>query len=164
MVLLTTSTMLAITLGLLNLLLTYGVIRRLRLAHAPVTAPPALLAGGEAGDFEATTTRGELISAARLHGETTVGFFTPGCAPCEENLPAFVASARRGVGKALAVIVADYGDEAASMVSCAENAADVVIEQPGGPVCRAFGVTGTPLVITLHDRRITRAESPVKVA
>ncbi|GGL10695.1 hypothetical protein Sme01_15940 [Sphaerisporangium melleum] len=42
--------------------------------------------GEEIGEFATATTQGKPLSSAHLRGTTTVGFFTPGCEPCEEEL------------------------------------------------------------------------------
>src|SRR5258708_33673625 len=81
---------------LLDLVLTFGVIRRLRehtrlLAQAGPGRPPELLdPGASIGEFEAATIEGETLSLAALKLETVVGFFSPTCKPCRELLPGFV--------------------------------------------------------------------------
>ncbi|WP_214408485.1 TlpA family protein disulfide reductase [Sphaerisporangium fuscum] len=122
----------------------------------------SLRTGADIGDFAVTTTKGEPLTSAQLSGPTTVGFFTPGCEPCEEHLPAFVASAEESDSKVVAVILADADVRDLSMVLLTEKVADVVVEPIDGPMCRAFGITGTPVVVTLDGRRITHAGHPVQ--
>src|SRR4051794_28290086 len=100
-----------------NLLLTFGVIRRLRehtglLADRPGGPPrKGVIAKGEApGDFVAMTTAAEPVSTGSISGGQLVGFFMPGCAPCKELAPRFVATARAEAGgrdRVLAVVAGD---------------------------------------------------------
>src|SRR6266508_1061488 len=110
-------------LGVVNLIFSLGVIRRLR-EHTEIL--DRLAAGGGAqgesvmlrpgetvGDFVATTMDGERVSRGALVGSTLVGFFSPDCAPCEERLPEFVDHAEHHPGgrrQVLAVIVAQDED------------------------------------------------------
>src|SRR5262245_52970288 len=89
---------LALAVCLLDLVLTLGVVRRLR-RHTELISnlssggwqPGAILADGKtAGPFEAVATTGEPVSRDRLSGRTLVGAFAPTCTACEEKLPAFV--------------------------------------------------------------------------
>ncbi|MEV4747623.1 hypothetical protein AB0K21_14715 [Streptosporangium sp. NPDC049248] len=164
MVFLVALIVLTFALALLNLLLTYGIIRRLNLSHPALADVKPLLPDEDIGDFETATTRGKSLSGAQLRGTTTVGFFTPGCQPCEEKLPAFVEFAQVNIGNALAVIVANSSAEADPMVARTEKFADVVVEPYGGPVCSAFAITGTPVVMTLNERRVVQIGLPAKAA
>jgi thiol-disulfide isomerase/thioredoxin len=146
---------------LLDLLLTLGVIRRLR-EHTSKLAQLAsgLSAGfpeelgvpvGEAvAGFAATATGGGLVSRELLAGRTLVGFFAPGCGPCEEQLPGFVEYAQSlpgGPGQAVAVVVGGDGAQdtkGSEYVERLDPVAQVVVEAPGGPVQSAFRVNGYP--------------------
>jgi hypothetical protein len=137
-------------LGLGNLALTAGLVRRLR-EHATALdalagTPPAVMAPvGEVVDaFAATAQDGTPIAWEHLRAPTLVGFFSPGCGPCHTQLPEFIARARRAPGgRTLAVVVDTRGDCQAMAASLAE-AALVVVEQPGGALATAFRVTGFP--------------------
>ncbi|MEU8004500.1 redoxin domain-containing protein [Catellatospora sp. NPDC049111] len=144
------------TICLLNLLLIFGMIRRLRehtalLSKMP-TGPTAtdliLPAGAQIGSFSAVTTTGETVSTASFADGTLVGFFSPGCAPCRERLPEFVAYAGElgGRDRVFAVVVADVAAEATATVEQLSDVARVVLEQDEGPVAAAFGVKGFPAV------------------
>ena len=70
----------------LNFLLTLGLARRIREEPPAVMLPP--------GSRVDTT----------FEPPTLVGFFSPGCGPCHERLPEFVARARRApAGRMVAV-------------------------------------------------------------
>jgi thiol-disulfide isomerase/thioredoxin len=128
-----------------NLLLTFGLIRRLKdqdkaNAHrAEVTVP----VGQRIGDFSAQTTKGATTSRDGAVGQRIVGFFSPGCEPCEERIPEFLAYAQRRALAALAIVVADDGG-GQPYVDRLSPSADVVIEPPAGPVAAAFGVEAFP--------------------
>lgn len=157
-------------LGLVNLLLAFAIVRRLR-EHAEMLAE---LPGDSAGramrpandavqEFSARTVEDELITSADLAPGTLVGFFSPGCPPCEEQLPLFAATARgRGAGRTgvLAVVVGP-ADRATDLVRELLPVARVVVEEdPDGAVAKAFGVKGYPSTCVV-DRN--RAIQPVRL-
>ncbi|GGT86680.1 hypothetical protein GCM10010289_03100 [Streptomyces violascens] len=82
---------------LLNPLLTFGVIRKLR-AQAERKADSVaegliIPAGSPAPPFSVVTTAGEPVTRESI-GETMPGFFSPDCRACKERLPLFVEQAR----------------------------------------------------------------------
>jgi len=136
----------------LNLLLTVGVIRRLRehttLLDTMNPQPPQAMraTGAEVDDFAVTAQDGTPVARRLLAGLTLVGFFSTTCEPCHERLPDFVARARRMPGgrpRVLAV-VASRADDHAGMVASLADAAAVVVEGPAGELARAFGVRAFP--------------------
>jgi thiol-disulfide isomerase/thioredoxin len=141
---------------LFNLLLLFGVIRRLRLQETPARRPePLAPAGTLVGDFAAVITAGDTVRRGDLPGDAVVGFFSPGCEPCEALMPEFIAYAEglpTGPDSVLAVVVGQAG-EAAQVAAAAERlsrVARVVVEEaPGGPVAEAFRVHGFPAVFRL---------------
>ena len=139
----------------LNLVLTVGVIKRLRehtalLSQTDAHAAPAIRVGDEVAAFATTTVGGEPVSRDQLAGETLVGFFTPGCGPCEKRLPEFVAYARTlpgGRDRVLATVVASDPAEAAGYVADLSPVAKVMVEDSAGVVTRAFRATAYPTVL-----------------
>lgn len=138
----------------LDLVLTLGVIRRLRV-HAselaelrhPEHEMPVLPAGGSVGALEATTLGGASLSAALFDRETLVGFFSPGCDGCARALPRFVRSAAAFAGGAeqvLAVVAAAIGDDVDEYVDRLRPIARVAVEEPMGPIATAFTVRTFP--------------------
>lgn len=118
---------------LVNLLLTLGLARRIRAELPPVVLPP-----------------GSLVDAA-LDPPTLVGFFSPGCGPCHESLPEFVARAGRApAGRTLAVIVGG-GERADEMVAALTDVASTVEEPRGGTLATAFAVKGFPAFALVGD-------------
>ncbi|MFI7424878.1 TlpA disulfide reductase family protein [Nonomuraea sp. NPDC049684] len=144
----------ATLLGLTNLVFTLGVVRRLRQHTETLNT---LLAGGGrrdlvpagsvVGDFTARALDGTQVNRDSLAGPALVGFFSPGCHSCAELLPHFLERARDlPVERVLAVLdgMAPFGvEEYGSRLS---PVARVVVDEPDGPVQRAFGVEGFPAV------------------
>ncbi|GAA0910188.1 TlpA family protein disulfide reductase [Virgisporangium aurantiacum] len=158
-------------LGLLNLVLTYGVIRRLRqhdtaLAERPGGGPDADVmapAGSPLGTFTATTVDGSVVSAGELAGPTAVGFFSTGCAPCVERLPEFLRYAATfpgGRDNVLVVVVTERADEARdTFVAQATAVANVVVEPHDGPVGTALRVRGYPALAVVDDGSVVSSGS-----
>jgi hypothetical protein len=149
------------TVAVLNLILTVGVIRRLRdhseklanLHGFGEPAPPVMIGAGErVGDFAATTSDGEPVSRELLSGRTLVGVLSPSCDACKERLPAFVATARSfpgGRGQVLAVLAGEW-DEMEEYRQELAPVARMVIEPPmDGPISTALKVQGFPTFAVL---------------
>lgn len=75
---------------LLNLLLTFGLVRRFNAAPRPVTMPHqiGLQVGELAPDFTAPTVHGEIVTLSTYIGRKVVFvFISAHCVPCHEVLP-----------------------------------------------------------------------------
>ncbi|TWD82828.1 hypothetical protein FB561_3972 [Kribbella amoyensis] len=153
--------------GVLNLLLLFGVVRRLKehdqaianIPYGPLQSPPAdsmRAPGSEVDEFTALSTDGVPVTKDSLTTETLVGFFSVSCAPCVEGAPKFAAHAA-GVGKdaVLAIVIADEGEDPAEFVRVLGDSARVVVEGYEGPVTTAFGVTAFPTYGVVAAGRIT---------
>jgi thiol-disulfide isomerase/thioredoxin len=159
----------AIALTVLNLVLTIGVIRRLREHNELLSARPAtgsaevMLGLGETpDDFNVLTTDGERVSRETLVGEQLVGFFSPGCGPCEELVPRFAERAA-AVGRAHALAVVAAGpEEAGGFLARLEPVARVVLDRDTDPesVSRSFKVQGFPAICLLDEDRVVTASGP----
>lgn len=156
--------------SLLNLLLIFGVIRRLRdhterwsqLSHGP--GEPILRAGSRIGKFTAIATDGDSISSDVLVGRTLVGFFSPGCGPCDSLLPRFVEYALSMPGgrrQVLAVIAGDV-EGAAEKIDALRPYARVVVEAHDGAVMTAFGVHAYPVVCIVEDGTVAISAGDLK--
>ncbi len=141
-------------LSLVNLGLMFVVIRRVRehgerLAKLPRHRPmlERLPAGTKVPEFTAVTVTGESRSLADLAGSRSlVGFFSPGCPPCHDQLPEFTKFAKTipgGAGQVLAV-VSGAEKPATAFAAGLDEEASVVIEPLKGPVAAAFSVPGMP--------------------
>jgi thiol-disulfide isomerase/thioredoxin len=162
---------LALCVTAFNLLLSYGIIRRLReqdaaLAEArrrpgaePTSAGPRVgarvqLPAGPDGSDDSGDAGGEVPSP------TLVGFFAPGCASCEEMLPAFseAATAHPGGRERVRAIVAADGPADGGAAGDASRYADalaavaVVVAAPAGSAWfRAFQADAFPQVHALSE-------------
>ncbi|MFC5824132.1 TlpA family protein disulfide reductase [Nonomuraea insulae] len=137
-------------LGVVNLLLTVGVIRRLRSQSLAASTPAeALSPGARVPRFAATSTSGEPVSEELLSGPAMIGFFSRGCQPCKDLLPLFVERARGTSDAVLAVVVAGPGEEPTADIERLAEVARVVTETPQGPLQSAFKVNAYPTVITI---------------
>jgi len=144
-----------------DLVLTMGVVRRLR-SHTELLdrlttgglARKLIVEPGQApADASATTVDGALVSTADL-GDTLVGFFSPTCTPCAERAPQFVDHARRlpgGRSQVLAVVVSGAETDPAALTALFEPVARVVVEPPEGPLATAFEVIGFPALCLLDS-------------
>jgi peroxiredoxin len=145
---------------LLNLLLTFGVIRRLRehseqlAANAPNRTIPV---GATVPEFSATSERGAVVSTATLRGDgALVAFMAPDCAACTEQLPAVRERLAATVGGQTAVLVVftrlreatDPNDasaaELAESLGVAGSAALIVHEPLDGTLQTTFQVAAFP--------------------
>jgi hypothetical protein len=144
---------------LLNLLLTFGVIRRLRV-HTDLLSrrgggeqPTVMLGTGElVAEFETSTVDGRVLSRDRLSGSTLVAFFSPHCQACVEQLPRFVDRAAAVPGGREQVVAVLVGGEAETREQRErlEPVAQIVMDTPSGVVPRAFSVVGFPAFALLE--------------
>lgn len=163
--------------GVLNLLLMFGVIRRLKeydqviakLPQGAMHSPPAesmRAPGSEVDEFTAVSTDDVAVSKESLAGETMVGFFSVSCAPCIENAPKFAARAAGvpgGKDNVLAILVADGDDDPSELVGVLGAGARVVVEDYDGPVAAAFGVTAFPTYAVVAAGKITASAIDVSM-
>lgn len=153
--------------GLVNLVLLFGVIRRLRehgdaLASAAGAAGREMMTTGTAVDFSATTVDGRVVSTGSLTDANLLGVFSTTCAPCLSALPAFVERAAAQPGgrdHVLTLVVGDGEAEAAPFLSALAGVAKVVREPIHGPMATAFGVTGYPAFGLVDGDGIVRFSS-----
>jgi len=136
---------------LLDLLLTFGVIRRLKehtamFAERGSLAPPVIgLAEGERpGAFSAMTTDGQHVDEStplRL-----AAFLSTSCSICPERVPLllkYLTAHHIDRASVLAVVVGPDGEKAPYFESLAE-VAQICIEPDEGDVSKAFRAAGYP--------------------
>lgn len=144
----------------LNLLFTYGVIRRLKEHTRQIDAisaghsrrmSPMREPGQEPDGFaDQVTTDGQRLARDDLRN-MLVGFFSPGCVPCQDQSRVFAQQAAMlGPGRTLAV-VAGNAETAADLLRTLEPATRVLVEPDDGTVQRAFAVSGYPALCVLDD-------------
>ncbi|MDE3724925.1 TlpA disulfide reductase family protein [Nocardiopsis sp. N85] len=145
---------LAVVLCLLDLLLTVGVIRRLKehtelignLSTRGMPGTTVLPPGERIGAFSAVTEDGDTVGSGALADPVLIAVFSPGCGACAEQLPRFLERAGAlpgGRGSVLAVLAGDraqVAEEAARLSPVAR----VVVDGPQGTVTDALGVLAFP--------------------
>lgn len=141
------------TVTLANLVLTLGLVRRMRQYAAVVSGLQPREAGGTTRPigtaitpFRATAVDGTVIDERWLDAPTVVGFFSPGCPACKELLPDFVTAAASR--RALAV-VEDGNEPAEDYVTALAAVAPVLAGPEAQPAVIAFGVRGYPSVCSV---------------
>ncbi|MFF9345727.1 hypothetical protein [Streptomyces sp. NPDC014734] len=154
---------------LLDLLLTVGLVRRLRArdsTRAPATGfadegmlPP----GGVVGDFETRTVDGGLLRGRDLGTGSVVVFLSPGCPPCHAQLPRVVAALASAPASGAVAVVAGgtAGDpDTEELLTELGPVARVVHEGMAGPVTAAFAARAFPVVCRVRaagDVRVVEA-------
>ncbi len=148
-----------IPVSLLNLILTLGVIRRIR-QHTELLneqrRKPTPSMGDMPAAFVAKTVAGSTLTRESLQTPALIGFFTTGCEPCETALPLFISYAAAFSGspeRVLAVVIGPQEEAAAYNLRLAQ-VAQVVVEYPDGPVQTAFSVDGSPAFGILDERGV----------
>jgi thiol-disulfide isomerase/thioredoxin len=146
--------------SLLNLALTYGVIRRLRqhndLLGAHSFAGPApvsrLSVGAVVDDFKVVTVSGGTATRDELAGRTLVGFFSPDCPACAAEIGRFVEVARsRSRDSVWAVAVGDPDRVASTVATLTPVAGTVIAEVDQQEMVSAFGVAGFPAFFVMGE-------------
>ncbi|MGW1601073.1 TlpA family protein disulfide reductase [Streptomyces eurythermus] len=144
-----------------NLLLTIGVIKKLREygpsgpTGAPGTGMTPLRPGEELPAFTAVAEDGVPVGPSSLPDGSLIAFLSPGCAPCREKLPELVEYAAADPGRrdrTLAVVVGEPG-ECERFVRELSPVARVVVEPKGGPVCAALRVDAFPTTLRVRADR-----------
>ncbi|WP_328329877.1 hypothetical protein OHA70_07255 [Kribbella sp. NBC_00382] len=150
--------------GLLNLVLSFGIIRRLRAqatdqhAHSsrpkPTIRPTTLEDGERVVAVDAVTIDGRTVELP-FAGPSFVGFFSATCSSCKEQLIPFVVTAeRQPAGVQVLAVVGGTDEEAAPyLAELLSGRSEVLIvrEQEDGPIQKAFGIMGFPAFTILDD-------------
>ncbi len=156
MTILTAAVVLVGMLCLVDLLMTFGVVRRLRehsellnKSHGADMPVMDLSAGDIPGSFAAVTVDGEPLSGPA--GIRVAAFFSSSCSICPERVPAFVDYVRaNGIRRddTIAVILAMAGESVPYADRLAE-VARVCVQPPAAELATAFKVTGYPAFCVL---------------
>lgn len=151
MAILTVAVVIAIVLCLINLVLIFGIIRRLRehtallseQAHAdlPVTG---LGTGDTPPSFTVTTTEGRVATGPA--GLRLVAFFSSSCSLCPKRVPVFADYVRenRIDRDDILAVVLGAADEAVPYLEQLESVARIRRETENGELATAFKVSGYP--------------------
>ncbi|GAA0941974.1 TlpA family protein disulfide reductase [Virgisporangium aurantiacum] len=146
---------------IVDLLLTFAVLRRLRehtdqlgrlsgAGGASTGVDRDRLMGRELPEFSATTVEGTAVSRESMTGEVElIGIFSPGCAPCHTQAPLFTEQAgRMAAGKTLA-LVAGSGSETEDLVQILKGATHVVLAPETMTVIKGLGIGAFPTFLRL---------------
>jgi hypothetical protein len=156
-------------LSVVNLVVSYGVIRRLR-EHEQKFADG--FGGGQPGNlvlpvgekvaaFTTTDLAGNPVSLTTLDGPALVGFFSASCEPCGEVIPRFIATAAGwpgGARRVLAVVTDDGGPAYQDYLASLSRVATVVGSEQAKPVSTAFGLKGVPGICVIESGGTVSAE------
>lgn len=141
---------------LLDLLLTFAVIRRLRehtdmlaVARGSARRPAGLSAGEPPGTFAAVTTDGDLVHDTS--GLRVIAFFATWCSMCPEQVGPFVGYLRTHAISRDSVLVVSVGpdDELPSHLAPLAGLARICLERDDGQIATAFKVPGFPMFYLL---------------
>ena len=150
---------------LVDLLLTFGVIRRLR-QHTELLSSRGSdveVLGLHAGDvpaaFTALATDGRQLTGPA--GIRLAAFFSSTCSVCPRRVPDFTKYVRANQvapGEVLAVVLAGAGESVPYIDRLAE-VASVSVQSPDGELATAFGVLGYPAFCVLDAEGTVQAVS-----
>lgn len=171
MTLLTVAVVLVGVLGLLNLVLKLGVVRRLR-DHAARLSTLSSFATDEValakpGDhvtpFTASTVDGSVVSHTDLEEPTLVAFFSPDCPACAEQLAPFADYARAfpgGPDRTLIVVTSESGGARyhRELAGLGRRVAEAELT---GPVQRALRINGYPAFAVVVDGEVLQSTHAV---
>ncbi|GAB2932570.1 hypothetical protein GCM10027280_20300 [Micromonospora polyrhachis] len=157
---LTVAVVLVAVLGLVNLVFTLGVVRRLRehtelLSGQQAKQPEAMLEGGGVpAEFRSTSTDGRVFTRAELRPMTLVAFVSPACDLCEEQIPTLLDRARHMPGgpEHVWVVVVGKGPETEPYAERFREVATVFIEPGNGDLPLAFKINGYPAFGLVDER------------
>lgn len=151
---------------LLDLLLTFGLLRRLRehaellAGGAPAPPPPGLTTGERPAAFTAVSTSGQSLTGPA--GLRMAAFFSPSCSVCPGKVAPFVSYVRSLDMDPENVLAVVAGQGAAPYLADLSQVAHVCVEPAGGDVALAFAVHGFPAFFLLDPagRIVTAGYDP----
>ncbi|ANZ38959.1 hypothetical protein BBK82_25705 [Lentzea guizhouensis] len=142
-----------VTLTVLNLVLLFAVIRKLRdQPRHPELKPQTLAPGTAVRQFEATTTTGATITEESLTS-TVVAFVSPSCAPCRD-LVASIPDLVPRLGEPLLLVVVEELDDDTRDAVAGLDGVTVVAGIESTALTTAFGVASYPTVARVAGRLV----------
>lgn len=170
MPLLSAAVVLVGVLCLFDLVLTLGVVRRLR-DHterlSAMLAAPEETALAKPGDdvkpFTTTTVDGEAISDADFTDPTLVAVFSPDCPACETQVAPFVDYARTFPGGAERTVVVIASETAGGRYRREVDGLGRIVTEAElrGPVQKALSTRGYPAFFVVVDGRVAQSSHAV---
>ena len=156
---------------LLNMLLTFGVLRRLREHSAQLAEIPdfsmddgpgysAKFIGRPLSGFSARAIDGTLVSSESLTGNAgMIAVLRIGCGPCHEQLPGFVAWASNTDATATALVTGAESD-AREMTDRLAKVSVVVAGREADELAEALGINVFPTFLEIDSTGVVvRAET-----
>lgn len=145
----------------LNLLLTFGLVRRLREGNVlEPTLPTFGQVGARLPAFSVTNLNGELVTDADLSGEACVAILSTGCTPCA-TLAARMRADPWLLGERHLLAVVDdehHPDAARQLAGLLPDARRVAVLEPEHPLLSmGGGISAFPTLLRLSDRSVTAA-------
>jgi hypothetical protein len=156
---------------LVNMMITFAVLRRLqsheeRLAAQPSSQLPGAdaLIGRQLPEFTATSVAGVTVSRSDLIGRTRLlGIFSATCKPCHEQALAFAEFADPD-RVALVTDARGRDDAQQRMLTELGPSPTVILEPDSGTLAGELGVTAFPTLLRLDDDgRIVQVESALSL-
>ena len=174
---LTAGVALALVLTVLNLVLTFAVVRKMRdgagsglSAHTPHPGLPRL--GTPVGEFTAQTVDGAELTDQDLRGERSlIVFVSPSCAPCKDVVAELTEAGRAPTIPLHAFVAGDEDADTSAVVAALRPHGTVTVITAGHAAARAFGgVDGYPALMLVTDgviaaagRRLDEVREPAAV-
>jgi hypothetical protein len=160
---LTTAVVLLAVVTALHLLLTFGLVTRIRelqqeVAGMPAKDPDLPRFGRTVASFSATDLDGGLLSEADLAGPVQVGFFSAGCGPCT-TLSEWLAAEPPSTRFIAFVDGAPAADSTKRLIKRLSPLGRVALIDAEHPSTLAFGVTSFPTLMHLDSGVVTASGS-----
>jgi hypothetical protein len=161
---LTAGVVLALALTVLNLVLTFAVVRKMRdgagsglSTHTPHPGLPQ--PGTRVGEFTAETTDGAVLTDQDLRGERSlIAFVSPTCAPCKDVIAEITAAGGALATPLYAFVAGDDDADTAAVVATLRPHGTVTVITAAHPAAQAFGgVDGYPALMLVTDGVIAAA-------
>ena len=163
MIALTTAVVLLAVVTAAHLLLTFGLVTKLRElrehgAGVPAKDPDLPQPGRVVAPFSVTDLDGAEITDADLAGRVQVGFFAAGCAPCATLSDALAADPP--TDRFIALIDGDpAADNTKRLLEKLTGLGRVALISVDHPVILAFAVTSFPTLLHTHSGVVTASGS-----
>ncbi|WP_020391121.1 TlpA family protein disulfide reductase [Kribbella catacumbae] len=145
---------------LLDLLLTFGVVRRLREHTERLDGLPTFASADSASqsglkdsplpEFSATARDGATVTTEMLRGRPhLIGFFSAGCSACHDRLPEFVALANQAESHAALAVVSGTGTDATRLIENLGNRPIIVAGPDAAAVVDKLGINLFPTFLAV---------------
>ena len=149
------STVLLWLVVLFNMLLTFGIIRRVNV-RSGATKPEMLRVGDLAPEFSAKTLDGQSINSNQIAGlELALVFMASTCTPCKDKVPELkgLFSAMEEKGGTLGLVFREPVDEVRRFVDEQQLAMPTFVTLPPNPCWTDYKVPGTPFCCLINASR-----------